>query len=189
VSDHSTQNQIERLHRRVLMQTAPVMITATNDEGPIHRVQVRVNGTPEVIDNAGVMQIYGLASHAMPGTDATAMFVGGQRSNVVIVATGNQKYRMRELATGEVALYTDEGDYVKLARGKIVEIKCQNARIIASEKVRVESPRLECTGEIIDHCDEQGHTARNMREIYNTHTHPGIQPGGGHTGVPDQPQE
>lgn len=168
MSEQSLQNQIERLHRKILMASAPVKITATDDSGPIHRAQVYVNGTPETIDDVAVMQIYGLASHALPGTDATAMFVNGQRSNAVIIATGNQKYRLRGLQAGEVALYTDEGDYVRLNRGKIVEIKAQEHCVIttkvatikaedgceietktvtvkASDKMRVEAPRLECT--------------------------------------------
>ena len=79
-------------------------ITATDDSGPIHRAQVR--GFPmETIDNMPVLQIYGLASHAMPGSDAMAIFASGDRSNGVIIATGNQQYRLRALKSGEVALY------------------------------------------------------------------------------------
>lgn len=189
-------NMLERLQRKVAMTIAPVIITATDDSGPVHRAQVRVNGTPERIDNVAVSQLYGFASHAMAGTDATAIFVGGDRSNVVIVSTGNQKARKRGLATGEVALYTDEGDYVLLRRGKIVEVVAQEqctittrtATIKASDKVRVEAPRLECTGDIIDNCDTRTHTAADDRAIYNTHTHPGIEPGGGNTGTPNQLQ-
>lgn len=189
-------NMIERLQRKVAMTIAPVMITATDDSGPVHRAQVRINGTPERIDNAAVSQLYGFASHAMPGTDATAIFVGGDRSNVVIVSTGNQKARLRDLAVGEVALYTDEGDYVKLRRGRIVEVLAQEQCVIttktalikAADKVRVEAPRLECTGDVIDHCDLQQHTAADMREIYNRHRHGGVQSGPSTTDIPTEPQ-
>lgn len=159
------QNQIDRLYRRILMHLAPAIVTATDDTGPIHRVQMRVNGTPEVIDQVGVMQFYGLASHQPVGSDATALFGCGLRSNGVIIATGNQQYRLRNLKPGEIALYTDEGDSVKFARGRIVEITAgescnittKNATITASDtvtvkattKMRIESPRLECTGEIV----------------------------------------
>ena len=156
MSEQTLQNQLDRLHRRSLMTVAPLKITATNDEDAIHRVQGRVNGTPEVIDNIGVMQIYGLASHAMVGTDATALFVGGQRSNVVVIATGNQQYRLRGLKPGEVALYTDEGDYVRFSRGKIVEIKAQEELKITTKKltikaedsIEIESPEIKIKGDI-----------------------------------------
>jgi len=103
---------------------------------------------------------------------------------------------MRNIQPGEVALYTDEGDYVKLARGKIVEVQSGTelrvtaplVTINATNKVRMVTPRLEVTGDIIDHCDTQSHTAANMRQIYNTHTHPNVQSGPANTGVPNQQQ-
>jgi len=52
----------------------------------------------------------------------------------------------------------------------------------------METPRLEVTGDVIDHCDSQSHTAANMRSIYNSHRHGGVQPGGGTTATPDTPQ-
>ncbi len=111
------QAQIDRLYRRVLMMHAPAVITATDDTGPIHKAQIRINGTPETLDNVGVMQIYGFASHAPAGTDAAAMFIHGHRDNPVIVATGNQQARKRDQKPGEVSLYSDEGDAVSLQRG------------------------------------------------------------------------
>jgi phage baseplate assembly protein V len=147
-STQHLQNQIDRLYRRILMTVAPVKITATDDEGPIHRIQGRVQGTPETIDDMGVMQIYGLASHAPVGTDATAMFVGGDRANTVIIATGNQKYRLRGLKSGEVALYSDEGDFVKFRRGKIIEVKAQEELKIETKKLTIQSDEIAIKGNI-----------------------------------------
>jgi phage gp45-like len=152
----SEQSQLDRLYRRTTMMVAPVKIVATNDEGPVHRAQIEINGTPEVLDDVAVVEIYGVASHAPVNSDATAFFVQGNRSNAVVIGTNNQKFRLRGLKSGEVALYTDEGDEIRMARGKIVEIKageqvkitCKSALVIAEDKMRVESPRLECTGDI-----------------------------------------
>jgi phage gp45-like len=131
------QAQLDRLYRRVLMGVAPVLITATNDTGPIHKAQIRVNDTPETIDNVGVMQIYGLASHAMTGSDATAVFIHGHRDNPVIVATGNQQHRLRGLQPGEVALYDNNGTVVKLAAGGNIEITCTGAVKITAPSVTI----------------------------------------------------
>jgi phage gp45-like len=130
----------DRLYRRVQMMLAPVKITATDDTGPVHRAQVRAMA-PEQIDNVAVLQLYGLASHAMVGSDAMALFVSGDRSNAVIVATNNQDARMRNLKSGEVALYTDEGDSVLLSRGRIISIKC-------GTKVHIDCPLVEMTGDL-----------------------------------------
>ena len=179
-----------RLYRRVMMAVMPMKITATDDSGPVHRVQVR-GFPPETIDAMPVLQLYGVASHAMPGSDAMALFASGDRSNGVIVATGNQQYRLRGLNPGEVALYDNAGNIVRLASGGNIAITCPgpgNVTLTCPTKVRMVTPRLEVTGDIIDHCDDQQHTAANMREIYNTHTHGDVQNGGGHTAIPDQLQ-
>jgi phage baseplate assembly protein V len=125
-----------RLYRRIMMSVAPVKITATDDSGPIHRAQVR--GFPnETIDAMPVLQIYGLASHAMPGSDGTAIFASGDRSNGVIIATGNQQFRLRNLKSGEVALYDNHGSVVKLAESGKIEIACTGTVTVAAPTINV----------------------------------------------------
>ena len=159
----------DRLYRRIMMAVMPMKIVATDDSGPIHRAQVR-GFAPETIDAMPVLQIYGLASHAMPGSDAMAIFASGDRSNGVIIATGNQQYRLRALKSGEVALYDNAGNVVKLAAGGNIEITCPT-------KVRVVTPRLEVTGDIVAGCDSTHVSVLN-------HRHKDTQPGGGLSGVP-----
>jgi phage gp45-like len=113
-------------------------ITATDDSGPVHRAQVR--GFPnEVIDAMPVLQIYGLASHAIPGSDAIASFASGDRSNGVIVATGNQQHRLRNLNPGEVALYdnSDSQSVLKLANGGNVSVTASGKHTTTVPKVEV----------------------------------------------------
>jgi phage baseplate assembly protein V len=139
----------DRLYRRVMNMVATVKITATDDTGPVHRAQVR-GFPPETIDNMPVLQIYGLASHAMPGSDATALFTSGDRSNGTIIATGNQQYRLRNLKSGEVALYDNGGNIVKLANGGNIEItcphgitiKCDTLAINADSSITLTSPKV-----------------------------------------------
>ena len=110
-----------RLYRRVMMAIAPVKITATDDTGPVRRAQIR--GFPnETIDAMPALQIYGLASRAPTGSDAMAIFCSGDRSNGVIVATGSQQFRLRNLKAGEIALHDNAGSIVKLAAGGKIEI-------------------------------------------------------------------
>ncbi len=159
----------DRLYRRIRMGMAAMKITSTDDSGPVHRAQVR-GFANETIDAMPVLQIYGLASHAMPGSDAVAMFTSGDRSNGVIIATGNQQYRLRALKSGEVALYDNSGNVVKLAANGNIEITCPT-------KVRVVTPRLEVTGDIVAGCDSTHVSVLN-------HRHKDTQPGGGLSGVP-----
>jgi len=132
---------IDRLHRRIRMAVGFMKITATDDTGPVHRAQVR-GFPPETIDNMPVAQIYGLASHAMAGTDAVAIFASGDRSNGVIIATGNQKYRLRNLKPGEVALYDNAGSVVQLAAGGNVAITCTGTVTVTADSVTVAAPTI-----------------------------------------------
>lgn len=151
------QNQIDRLYRRILMNVAPAKILATDDTGPIHRVQVNLNGSPEMIDQLAVMQHYGLNTHAPIGSDATAMFIAGQRSNAVIVATNNQKARLRNLQPGEVAVYTDEGDNLHFARQQAATLTAGNsftattkaATIKGTDTVTLDSPVSSVTDKLV----------------------------------------
>jgi phage baseplate assembly protein V len=156
------QGQIDRLYRRILMSVAPAIITATNDKDPIHKVQLAINGTPEKIDNVGVMQLYGIASHAPVGTDVTTIFMSGDRSNPVVIATGNQKARIRNQQPGEISLYTDEGDTLAFNReNKInvnskdtvsttaknaVKVDTKDATVKASNSITHDSPNTTSTG-------------------------------------------
>ena len=172
---------VDRLYRRVLMHTAAVTISSTDDSGPVHKVQGKVRGTPETIDNLQTLNLFGFASHAPVGSDALVIFGNGDRSNGAIVATANQKARPRGQKPGEVTIHTDDGTTIVLQKGGTIVIN-------AATKVRIVTPRLEVTGDVIDHCDQQPHTNADMRSIYNSHTHGGVQSGGGHTAVPDQLQ-
>lgn len=140
----------------------------------------------EVRSNAENYQHYGFTSHTFAGAEAIVVFVGGDRSHPVVIATEDRRYRKKDLVEGEVALYTDEGDYVLLKRGRIVEVK-------AGTELRVDAPdatftgNLHVEGEIT--CDgnvsDLNGSMQEMRGVYNTHKHTGVQTGGGTTGNPN----
>lgn len=44
-------------------------------------------------------------------------------------------------------------------------------KIVALTKVRMETPKLEVTGEIIDLCDDNTRTVSGMRQVHNAHVH------------------
>lgn len=124
-------SQTDRLYRRVQMQTASITIAQTDDTGPVHKVQGRVRGTPETIDNLQTLNLYGFAGHAPIGSDALVIFGNGDRSNGAIVATANQKARPRNTKPGEVTIFTDEGDTIFLGRNHVVVITTKTVNVVA----------------------------------------------------------
>lgn len=186
--------------RRVWNSLGLGQITAVNDSGPVQTVQAKL-GYAEIHDTRPVLYFFGFTSNPPPGADAALNFIGGDRANGFVVGTGHQTYRLKGLASGEAAIYDQQGSQVYLKADKSVHIVSaagptivinpdQSITITAATKVRVVTPRLEVTGDIIDNCDTTGRTMANERSIYDSHTHhvTGVQAGGSTvvSNVPDQ---
>lgn len=127
----------DRLYRRILMTTAAVTISATDDKGPVHLVQGKVRGTPETIDSLQTLNLFGFASHAPVGSDALVIFGNGDRSNGAIVATANQKARPRNQKSGEVTIFTDDGTTIVLKQGGVIEITAATTITINAPAVTI----------------------------------------------------
>jgi phage baseplate assembly protein V len=139
----------------------------------------------EIKDDVERMQQYGMTSVPHPGAQVLFVCLNGNRDHPVIVSVDDPRYRKKDMQPGEVALYTDEGDYILLKRGRTIEVMTTNLVVKASESARFETPILEVTGEIIDRCDTDGVSMNGMRNIYDTHTHP--ENNSGSTNAPNQP--
>jgi len=184
---------IERVWRRVLMLIGRGRITLVDDAGAAQLVQVRVSGL-EVKDDAPRLAEYGFQSVPPVGSDALVVFMAGDRSSGVVVATGNQQFRMRALATGEVAISDDKGQHVYLSAAGIrivgggLPIEITNA-----PSVLIDSPAVHMTGALqvdgnvtsganitaVGNVGDQGgaKTMAGMRAVFNPHTHSDPQGG------------
>ena len=111
-------------------------IIFTNAGANLQRFQARLFGK-EVGNGIEYMEHYGLTTHPPAGCDAAILFVGGSRDHGVCVAVGDRKFRIKGLQCGEVALYTDEGDYFILKRDNITELKTKKYIVNAEESVEI----------------------------------------------------
>lgn len=105
------------------------------------------------------LQNYGFTAHPHPGAEAMIGFVGGLRSHGVVIAVEDRRYRLQGLEQGEVALYDDLGNVVKLGRNAIeitaetrlvvnapeIEVTCDTADVTA-DRVTIESDNVELGG-------------------------------------------
>jgi phage baseplate assembly protein V len=169
--------------RAVLNALGLGRVTLINDSGPAQVAQVR--GNELELRHIPVAGLYGLASHPLPGADVVVVYLGGDRGKGVVIATADRRYRLRNLAPGETALYTDEGDVVKLSRGRVVEVVAGTELRITAPLVTI-SGDLRVVGDITDQDGAHG-TLGALRTAYDAHRHPGVEPGGGSTDVTDQP--
>jgi len=144
---------IEKLWRRMMLVVGRGRITTGNDAGMVQTQQVKI-GEVEVRDNTKRVAEYGFTSMPLPGCHAVVIFVGGDRSNGVIVATNDQNHRLKNLLPGEVAIYDDQGQSVWLKRTGI-EVKgaglpikifdTPTVTVEASTSVTLDTPLVHCT--------------------------------------------
>lgn len=129
-----------------------------------------------------LFQHYGFTSSPPAGAEVILLREG---NHIIAIAEDDRRYRIA-VGGGEVAIYSDEGDKVHLKRGRVIEIETETLLIKAATKVRIESPMVESTGEIIDRVDSDGKSMEQIRTTYSSHTHNNVQPGSGNSGTPNQ---
>ncbi|MFM0270093.1 phage baseplate assembly protein V [Paraburkholderia aspalathi] len=192
----------DRLARRVLLLVGRGRVSApVNDAGPVQVLQAQINEL-ETIDNLKRIAEFGFTSVPPQGSDVAIVFVGGDRGGGLVIGTNHQASRPTGLKPGETMIFTQDGKQIYLtaaggikvaANGQPVEIdNATTVTINAATKVRMVTPRLECTGDIVDNCDTTGRSMAADRVIYDGHTHPvpNVQLGGPGTttNAPNQPE-
>ncbi len=83
---------------------------------------------------------YGFAHNPHPESEAVVVFPDGDRSYGLVIAVANREYRLRGLEAGEVALYDDQEQMVKLGRDGIT--------ITSGLKIALDAPEINMNGKI-----------------------------------------
>ena len=97
---------------------------------------------------------YGFTSNPLPGAECVVVFPGGNRDHGLVIAVENREFRLKNLKSGEVALYTDQGDKILFKRGNIIQ---------------VHSPNIELGEGVL----EKIVNGEAFKTLYNEHTHVG----------------
>lgn len=177
---------MSRLWRRIQLTTGWARITFSDDSKTCQLLQLKLNDS-ETRDNTPRVAEFGFTSRPPVGSDVVVVFLGGDRSKGVVVATGHQPTRPNGLTEGETQVYdlwgksvylTADGGIIVEAQGTPVTVNnATTVTINAAEKVLMNTPLLEVTGDI--HAGgEVSDKVRSMsadRMIYNSHTHGGGQ--------------
>ncbi len=100
------------------------VVQLVNDGAKMQLVQLGALPGETIEGDAGVehFQAYGFSSVPHDGAEALALFPGGDRSHAVVLAATDRRYRPTGGQRGEVCMYTDEGDVIRLGRGHIVSV-------------------------------------------------------------------
>ena len=191
---------LQRLGRRLQLLVGVGRVTLVDDSGPVQMLQLKL-GALELRDRTPRLADFGFTSYPPAGSDAALLFVGGDRSNGVVIATGNQTYRMKALSSGDVAIYDSRGQSIWLtAQGIVVNgaglpLTVNDTPIVtvnAATQINLQTPKVSCSGDLAvagnivaqgDIADHGTKTMAGMRTVFNGHDHD--DPQGGVTAGPN----
>ena len=170
-------NQFRYIANRIASMLGVGRVTAMQDGGGTQSVQYQ---TPLEVASAHRLAEFGFSSGLPVGTDVVLAFLGGDRSNPVVIATNHQGYRHSDLSPGETVMYNQWGLYIQLtedgisidAKGHDVTVNnAKNLTATATEQVKLITPKLLVTGDVIDNCETNNKTLKQLRDAYNEHDH------------------
>jgi len=162
---------LNRLAGRIKGLLARGVISLISDGGQYQFAQVEVMAG-EVKADVQRFQNFGFTGNPPGGSIALVGFLGGDRDHPVILYAEDPATRKSGLKAGESAVYNAFKDFIHLKENGEVEIKCKNLIVNASEGVRMASPRVETTHDLIDRTEDGNiKTINDMRNSHDGHKH------------------
>ena len=136
---------IKPYYRRIMMTVARAVIRRVNDTTKLQSEQITLMAG-ETRSDIERFQEYGLTSVPHEGAEAVVVFPGGNREHGLIIAVDDRRYRLKGLADGEVALYTDEGDKIHFKRGNIINIVTETLDVdVTTLDIDATTVTIDCT--------------------------------------------
>lgn len=136
------------MKRSIAMSVGRAIVRLVNDTGETQLVQIGVLDG-ETMDKVEHLQDYGFTSRAGEGAEGVLLAVAGQRGASVIIKIADTKVRLKGLETGEVAVYDDLGQMVKLGRERMelispteVKVTAPKFTVDASTEIQFTSPKI-----------------------------------------------
>lgn len=172
---------MERLWRRIQLMSSWGRVTFSDDSQGAQLLQVKLNDS-ETRDDTPRIAEFGLSSRPPEGSDVLVVFLGGDRSKGVVVATAHQSSRPKGLLPGETMLYDLWGKSLHLTRDGGIVVNAQGAPVTvsnattvtinAAESVELITPLLHVTGDIVagGHITDSVRSMAADRELFNSHT-------------------
>lgn len=179
--------------RRIRLIVSRGVLKLVDDSLKLQSVQVTMLGDRPA--DAERFQEYGYTSHPLPGAEAVIAAVGGARAHLVALSVDDRRYRVTGLKPGEVCMYTDEGDEIRLKRGRVIgvtagaqlDVSAPVVTVKASTSVTYDTPIFTVTGDFKagGQITDATSSMQAMRDTYNGHNHD-ENDNGGPTASPNQ---
>lgn len=172
---------LKRMMRRIQLATGWGRVTFSDDSKSAQLLQLKLNDS-ETRDGTPRIAEFGFASRPPTGSDVVIVFLAGDRSKGVVIATAHQASRPTNLLEGESMLYDLWGKsiYLTETEGLIVEaggapVTVNNATTVtinAADAVQMNTPVLRVSGDIEagGNVKDKVRTMAADRSMFNQHT-------------------
>lgn len=136
----------EKLQRGIRLMIGRAVIAAIDDDTGLQRLQLKALAD-EVMDLRERFQEYGFTSRPHPGAEAVFVSLGGNRTNTVVIAVDDRRYRLKLDNAGDVAMYSSGGNHLIMRAGGDIEAHAPgnltatvdgDASVVAGGEARVE---------------------------------------------------
>ncbi|RON52932.1 baseplate assembly protein [Pseudomonas frederiksbergensis] len=172
---------MQRLWRRIQLMSSWGRVSFCDDSKTAQLLQVKLNDS-ETRDGTPRLAEFGFTSGPPNGSDVLVVFMGGDRSKGVVVATSHQSSRPTGLQQGESMVYdlwgksiyfTHSGGIVIEAQGSPVTVNnATTVTVNATVEVVLNTPLLSVSGNIVAGGDitDQVRSMAADRTLFNAHT-------------------
>jgi len=116
------------LRDRIMLMVARGVIESISENEGLQKVKMELLAG-EIRDGMEHFFDYGFTSSPKSGAEAVVVFPGGNREHGLVIKIDDRRFRLKTLAEGEVALYTDEGDKIHFKRGNIIDVDCNTLEL------------------------------------------------------------
>ncbi|NWC92615.1 MULTISPECIES: phage baseplate assembly protein V [unclassified Pseudomonas] len=176
-----TPSVLQGLQRRIQLLAGWARVSFANDGKTAQLLQVKLNDS-ETRDDTPRIAEFGFTSVPPDGSDVLVVFLGGDRSKGVVVATGHQASRPVNLLAGESMLYDLAGKSVYLTQDGGIVIEAKNSPVTinnatqvtinAADEINFVTPLVKCSGDL-QVAGQVSDGVRSMaadRALFNQHT-------------------
>jgi len=134
--------QLERIVRNMIVRGE---IASVDDALKMQELGVRLEDghRPTKVEH---WHPYGITYHPFPGSEIVALAIKGNRDHVVIIPAADRRYRLKNLAEGELAVHDDQGQKVHFTRGGLV-VETPKPVTIKGQTITLDGP-VHITGQV-----------------------------------------
>jgi len=155
-------SMISEMRRQLTGMLARGTLVLVDSAKRTQRLQMKLLAD-EQKDNVEHIEPYGFTANAPAGAEVVAVFFDGDRSHGVTIVVGDKRYRLKNLATGEVAMYTmfdgeTDGHHIIFKADQSIEVHAKNISVKAGETLRLEGDvvRVHAHTQYAFDCNGQG---------------------------------